>query len=178
MSALITPSQPDTQGHPLMPDRPPGKRPALSESGAGPTGSDAAGLLTPVLLSETERRFKFRGLPQAIGAARRALREWESHFDPDRFYDLSLCVSELVTSRVQRSGEGEIELTVRRGPGLVRAEVSDPREDVATALAESPLTTPGNWGTFIIDQVADRWGVDRSAGTRVWCEIDLAGSSL
>jgi anti-sigma regulatory factor (Ser/Thr protein kinase) len=177
MSALITPSPPDTHGRRPMPDHPPGERPALSESGGGPTGSDGGGLVTPVLLSETERRFKFRGLPQAIGAARRALREWESHFEPDNFYDLSLCVSELVTSRVQHSGDGEIELTVWRGPGLVRAEVSDPREDVATALAESPLTTPGGWGTFIIDRVADRWGVDRSVGTRVWCEIDLAGSA-
>jgi hypothetical protein len=30
---------------------------------------------------------------------------------------------------------------------------------------------------FIIDRVADRWGVDRGAGTRVWCEIDLASSA-
>jgi anti-sigma regulatory factor (Ser/Thr protein kinase) len=177
MSALITPSQPDTQGRRLIPDHPKGDRPALSESGGGPAGPDTAGLLTPIVLSETERRFKFRGLPQAIGAARRALREWERYFEPDHFYDLSLCVSELVTSRVQHSAEGEIELAVRRRPGLVRAEVSDPREDVAAALAASPLTNPGDWGTFIIDRVADRWGVDRGVGTRVWCEIDLASSA-
>lgn len=140
------------------------------------TSSGAAGLLTPVVLTETERRFKFRGLPQAAGAARRALRDWERHFEPNRFYDLSLCVSELVTSRVQHSAEGEIELAVRRGPVLVRAEVSDPREDVAAAVTQAPLTTPADWGMFIIDSVADRWGVDRSAGTRVWCEIDLASS--
>ena len=33
----------------------------------------------------------------------------------------------------------------------------------------------GDWGMFIVDRVADRWGVDHRAGTRVWCEIDLAG---
>jgi anti-sigma regulatory factor (Ser/Thr protein kinase) len=178
MSALISPSEANTQGRRSMPDHPTGNRSAPSESSGGLTGSEAAGLLTPVVLSETERRFRFRGLPQAIGAARRALREWERHFEPDQFYDLSLCVSELVTSRMQYSGEGEIELAVRRGPGLVRAEVSDPREDAAATVAHAPLTTPADWGMFIIDRVADRWGVDRGAGTRVWCEIDLAGSSL
>jgi anti-sigma regulatory factor (Ser/Thr protein kinase) len=161
-----------------MPDDPTGKRPALSDASSGTSSSEAAGLLTPLVLSETERRFRFRGLPQAIGAARRALREWEGHFEPDHFYDLSLCVSELVTSRVQHSAEGEIELAVRRAPGLVRAEVSDPREDVAAAATEAPLKTPADWGMFIIDVVADRWGVDRSAGTCVWCEIDLSSSAV
>jgi hypothetical protein len=27
---------------------------------------------------------------------------------------------------------------------------------------------------FIVDRVADRWGLDQSEGTLVWCEIDLA----
>ena len=58
------------------------------------------------MLAATERRLKFRGLPQAVGAARRALRQWEHHFEPDLFYDLSLCVSELVTNAIQRVGRG------------------------------------------------------------------------
>jgi hypothetical protein len=33
----------------------------------------------------------------------------------------------------------------------------------------------GDWGMFIVDRVADRWGVDRSIGTWLWCEIDMAG---
>jgi hypothetical protein len=123
------------------------------------------------VLSETERRFKFRGLPQAVGAARRALREWERHFEPDLFYDLSLCVSELVTSRVQQGAGYEIELGVRREERLVRAEIGDPRGDVE--VTQPPVASPADWGMFIIDHVADRWGVDRSAGTLVWCEIDL-----
>jgi hypothetical protein len=132
----------------------------------------AGDLLTPLVLSETERRFKFRGLPQAVGAARRALQEWERFFQPALFYDLSLCVSELVTSMVQRAAGHEIELGVRRGEKLVRAEITDPRGDVE--VTQLPATSPADWGMFIIDHVADRWGVDRSAGTLVWCEIDLA----
>ncbi len=130
--------------------------------------------LSPILLTATERRFKFRGMPQAVGAARRALRRWEGHFEPDMFYDLSLCVSELVTNTVHDgdlAGE-EIELVVQRGKELARAEVRTPRPDVA--IAPSPVATPASWGMFIVDRVADRWGVERGEGTAVWCEIDLA----
>jgi anti-sigma regulatory factor (Ser/Thr protein kinase) len=131
----------------------------------------------PRTLGDSERRLKFRGLPQAVGAARRALREWEEHFEPNLFYDLSLCVSELVTNRVQRAEPGcaeEIELIVRRSEELVRAEV---RESPTDALViESPITASSDWGMFIVDRIADRWGADRSGGTVVWCEIDLAGN--
>jgi len=142
----------------------------------GATVWDATGPLTPVLLSETERRFRFSGLPQAVGAARRALREWEGHFEPDLFYDLSLCVSELVTKSVQRAEPAkgdEIELAVSRHDELVRAEVMEHRRDVV--VTQSAAMDGGDWGMFIVDRVADRWGVDRSMGTLLWCEIDLAG---
>jgi anti-sigma regulatory factor (Ser/Thr protein kinase) len=130
--------------------------------------------LSPILLTATERRFKFRGMPQAVGAARRALRRWEGHFEPDMFYDLSLCVSELVTNTVHQGdlADEEIELVVKRGEQLARAEVRTPRPDVA--VSPSPVAPPSGWGMFIVDRVADRWGVDRGEDTAVWCEIDLA----
>jgi len=132
--------------------------------------------MTPIVLNATERRFTFRGLPQAVGAARRSLLDWEGHFEPDLFYDLSLCVSELVTNRVQHvqpARGDQAELAVWRSKLLVRAEVREHRPDVMV------VTGPGaevraDWAMFIVDRVADRWGVDRRAGTLVWCEIDLA----
>jgi anti-sigma regulatory factor (Ser/Thr protein kinase) len=177
MSALSSRGRLDTQGGRPLPAHPTGTLPARSEPDRHLASPETTGLLTPVVLTETERRFRFRGLPQAIGAARRALREWERHFEPDHFYDLSLCVSELVTSRIQHSPEGEIELAVRRAPRVVRAEVSDAREEVGTATTQAPPTTPADWGMFIIDVVADRWGVDHSGGTLLWCEIDLTSSA-
>ena len=132
--------------------------------------------MTSLVLSETERRLQLSGLPQAVGAARRALRDWERHFEPDVFYDLSLCVSELVTNTVKRgqpvAGE-QIELGVWRSQRLIRAEIREPRAD---AQVSKPATmVPRDWGMFIVDRVADRWGVDRSEGTLIWCEIDLTG---
>jgi anti-sigma regulatory factor (Ser/Thr protein kinase) len=139
---------------------------------------DATDPLAPGMPTETERRLKFRGLPQAVGAARRVLRAWEGHFEPDLFYDLSLCVSELVTNRIRHAGPAgpaggdEIELVVRRSDELVRAEVKEPKPDVV--VSQSLAETLPDWGMFIVDRVADRWGVDRREATVVWCEIDLA----
>jgi anti-sigma regulatory factor (Ser/Thr protein kinase) len=151
------------------------RSPSLPHLDLGATVWDATSPLMPVFLSETERRFKFHGLPQAVGAARRSLREWEHHFEPDLFYDLSLCVSELVTKSVQHAekplGE-EIELAVSRREELVRAEVIEHRRDVV--VTQPPVMDCDDWGMFIVDRVADRWGVDRSRGTLLWCEIDLA----
>jgi anti-sigma regulatory factor (Ser/Thr protein kinase) len=145
----------------------------------GATVWDATSPLTPIALSETERRFRFRGLPQAVGAARRSLREWERHFEPDLFYDLSLCVSELVTKSVQHAADtpngDEIELTVSRREEFVRAEVMEHRRDIV--VTQPPAMDSDDWGMFIVDRVADRWGVDRSLGTLLWCEIDLAEDS-
>lgn len=148
----------------------------FSARNLGVTVWDAAGLLTPVMLSDTERRFRFRGLPQAVGAARRSLREWEEHFEPELFYDISLCVSEMVTKSVQNTEPGrieEIELGVCRDERLVRAEVMERRADVE--VSDPHRMDCEDWGMFIVGRVADRWGVDRGVGTLVWCEIDLAG---
>jgi anti-sigma regulatory factor (Ser/Thr protein kinase) len=146
-----------------------------SEDRVVPADWKAGGLMSPLVMSETERSFRFRGLPQAVGAARRALREWEHHFDPVLFYDLSLCVSELVTNRVKHGDHADdhLELAVRRDEQLVRAEIREPRQDVVMSSPEE-MKGGGDWGMFIVDRVADRWGVDHSAGTLVWCEIDIA----
>ena len=125
--------------------------------------------------SDNERRFRFRGSHQAIGVARRALREWERKLEPHIFYDLSLCVSELVSSRVRQWGgaeNDEIELTVWRSEDMVRAETraSRPRSPSNTA----PAPARGERDMLIVDRVADRWGVDRGEGTLTWCELDLA----
>jgi anti-sigma regulatory factor (Ser/Thr protein kinase) len=153
-----------------------GEAQALQWLEEGTTVWDTTGPLVPLVLSETERRFRFRSMPQAVGAARRALHQWETHFEPELFYDLSLCVSELVTKSVQHvdsSTGDEIELAVSRGDRLVRAEVMEPWPDVA--VTQPSAMRSGDWGMFIVDRVADRWGVDRGVGTLLWCEIDLCG---
>jgi hypothetical protein len=35
------------------------------------------------------------------------------------------------------------------------------------------VTKVGGWGLFLVEKLADRWGVARNSLTRVWFEIDL-----
>ena len=42
----------------------------------------------------------------------------------------------------------------------------DPRENVVSR------DSPSRWGLYLVDQLADRWGVSNSDGTSVWFEID------
>ena len=90
-----------------------------------------------------------------------------------------LCVTELVTNSVQHpaaSGADEVELSVRLSPEAVRVEVGDRGEGFELARVAQERGPGGGWGLYIVDLLADRWGVERSDHTRVWLEIDLGGS--
>jgi anti-sigma regulatory factor (Ser/Thr protein kinase) len=94
----------------------------------------------------------------------------------DLLEDVVLLVSEVVTNCVRHAelGPGEaIQLRLRASRTSVRLDVTDPGPgfDPGPVTAHDP-TSPGGWGLYIVDQLADRWGVARDAGTRVWFEID------
>jgi anti-sigma regulatory factor (Ser/Thr protein kinase) len=90
--------------------------------------------------------------------------------------DLVLLVSEVVTNSV-RHAELEPGDTIRL---LVRATATSVRLDVVDRgrgfdrpdVAEHDPTQPEGWGLYIVDRLADRWGVAREGGSRVWFEID------
>jgi len=91
--------------------------------------------------------------------------------------DLVLVVSEVVTNCVRHAGLGpddDISLRIRATPTNVRLEVRDEGRGFAPSPAgrsgQDP-TMAGGWGLYIVDQLADRWGVTEP-GTRVWFEID------
>jgi len=90
--------------------------------------------------------------------------------------DLVLVVSEVVTNCVRHAGLGpddDISLRVRASATNVRLEVVDPGRgfDPPRVGSHDP-SIPGGWGLYIVDQLADRWGVVRGPGTRLWLEID------
>lgn len=91
--------------------------------------------------------------------------------EPDRFYDLSLCVSAIVTGSVQRRGPADrraAEIAVRLQGGRARVELAE-RE----ALRIAAPAPPEQMGIALIAGVADRWGVLSGGGRLEWCEIDL-----
>jgi anti-sigma regulatory factor (Ser/Thr protein kinase) len=118
------------------------------------------------------RTFTFRSRPEAVSAARRALDGFDQHLDAGIFYDASLCVSELVTNAVLHSDIGpddELQLEVAIEGAVLRVTVTDMGRDFTPPRPS--LDDETGWGLFIVDRLSDRWGVDHSAGTRVWFEL-------
>jgi anti-sigma regulatory factor (Ser/Thr protein kinase) len=89
--------------------------------------------------------------------------------------DVLLLVTELVTNAVRHAevGPGQyLRVELRFSPRCARVEVVDPGTGFTRALAPSRGDESGGWGLFLVDQIAHRWGVGRTAsGTCVWFEI-------
>lgn len=109
-------------------------------------------------------------------AARQALEALAGRIDEDLLEKARLIVTELVTNSVRHAppGEaGEVGIVVSPFPDCLRIEVTDGGNGFRP---DSPEPSPGQtsgWGLWLVEQLTDRWGVDRQHSTRVWCEIDF-----
>jgi anti-sigma regulatory factor (Ser/Thr protein kinase) len=118
---------------------------------------------------------RLSGGPRAPGRARNALRSLDRTL-ADLRDDVDLLVSELVSNSVLHARAEQIELRADAHRGGVRVEVSDPGPGFdESGKGEHPgMGHEGGYGLFIVDKVADRWGVTRDQRARVWFEIDRA----
>jgi two-component sensor histidine kinase len=115
---------------------------------------------------------------KAPGNARRSLEELRRHMDPETAESISLLVNELVTNSVKFAGRGSIEVRLARTEGgeSVRVEVLDDGPGFVPTSPEPALTDTSGRGLFLVDAIADRWGVSMDGRTCVWFEIDALGS--
>lgn len=85
---------------------------------------------------------------------------------------LRLLVTELVTNSVKHTGAETVELTVLVGSSSVRTEVTDAGPGFDPAKTGSPSSDHTGWGLFLVERLAERWGVDKDGGaTKVWFEL-------
>ena len=113
----------------------------------------------------------------AAAAARRALDGFRGQLEEDVIERSALVVSEVVTNSVTHAGltaAQPIDLNIQVFPGCLRIEVTDE----GTRSFDPGVITPhagqsSGRGLWMIDQLTDRWGVDFTHSTRVWCEFDL-----
>ena len=128
--------------------------------------------------SELSVRFD-RG-PTAAQAARNALLVLDERVDGQVLEDIRLLVSELVTNAVRHANAptgGAVELDVTIDRSLVRVEVADPGPGFEPQPRDDEMSRPGGWGLYLVDRIADRWGVVRNRMNRVWFEIDGAAGA-
>lgn len=111
--------------------------------------------------------------PEAAAEARHALAGITLADGRER--DVRLLVSELVTNAVRHANlaPGDIILlVVEVEDATLRVEVHDPGGGfVPTAPAPDPAR-PSGWGLYLVEELADRWGVDSDDRTLVWFEVD------
>jgi anti-sigma regulatory factor (Ser/Thr protein kinase) len=131
------------------------------------------------ILEETSPSFEVRlsPTPRAPAAARHSLERLAGRLDPDGLDTMRLLVSELVTNSVRHGGgDGWIRVSVRETPRALRVAVTNPGGGFEAAHGAPRLGDPSGWGLYLVEQLADRWGVAHEGETRVWFEIERAAS--
>jgi anti-sigma regulatory factor (Ser/Thr protein kinase) len=90
---------------------------------------------------------------------------------------VQLLVSELVTNAVRHAGLGPkdvIRLVVELRRRALRVEVHDPGGGFEPGPPSPDPSRPSGWGLYLVNELADRWGVDSKRRTQVWFELDRA----
>ena len=124
-----------------------------------------------------EHRATFELAPEAASRARAVVNQELGRAVSARVLeDATLLVSELVTNAVRhapRAGPLEIELRLKVDTERIRVVVSDPGAGFVVAPRMPTASGSSGWGLYLVDRIADRWGVITRDGSEVWFEIDV-----
>ncbi|HEX2127121.1 MAG TPA: ATP-binding protein [Thermoleophilaceae bacterium] len=113
--------------------------------------------------------------PEAAAEARHALTVLAGEIPDGRMRDVRLLVSELVTNAVRHANldhDDVIDLVVELSGHRLRVEVHDPGGGFLPSAPSPDPARPSGWGLYLVDELADRWGVDSDDKTLVWFELD------
>jgi serine/threonine-protein kinase RsbW len=126
-----------------------------------------------------EHRATFELVPEAASQARAVVKdELGPSVSGKVLEDATLLVSELVTNAVRhapRTGSPGVELRLKVEHERVRVVVSDPGGGFDAAPRLPTASESSGWGLYLVDRLADRWGVIARDRNEVWFEIDVDG---
>jgi anti-sigma regulatory factor (Ser/Thr protein kinase) len=109
---------------------------------------------------------------EAAAEARQALSRLRGDLDPPLLETMRLLVTELIANSVKHARTDAVGLNVVIGRGAVLVEVRDEGPGFEPADRTAGQDKASGWGLFLVDRLADRWGVAREdAATRVWFEL-------
>jgi anti-sigma regulatory factor (Ser/Thr protein kinase) len=111
--------------------------------------------------------------PESAGTARRMTVELLRGWGLGQLTDTGeLLVSELVGNAVRHTGARTFGLRVTRRRGWVRVEVRDPSRALPCLVPIVRELDERGRGLFLVDMLADRWGVDLlPRGKTTWFEM-------
>jgi anti-sigma regulatory factor (Ser/Thr protein kinase) len=113
-------------------------------------------------------------------APSRARRELSEHLPgglpPSLVDDILLLTTELVTNGVRHSPAGDagtVDVSMFLRSDRIRVEVRDPGSGFAHVPYRPGTLSEGGRGLFLVEVIADEWGMGGSDGTVVWYELDV-----
>jgi anti-sigma regulatory factor (Ser/Thr protein kinase) len=110
--------------------------------------------------------------PSAAAKARRGLARLRVDLDAPLMETLRLLVTELVTNSVKHTRADTLVVRVLVGNSAVWTEVTDAGPGFDPAKTGSPTNDHTGWGLFLVERLAERWGVDKEGNaTKVWFEL-------
>jgi serine phosphatase RsbU (regulator of sigma subunit)/anti-sigma regulatory factor (Ser/Thr protein kinase) len=111
--------------------------------------------------------------PQAPSRARRAIERLSGELDDALVEQLKLLATELVTNSCRHAAaKGDpIGLVLAVEDGVVRLSVTDTGPGFTAPDPQPSVDDEAGRGLFIVEAMADRWGVDNADGSRVWLEL-------
>ena len=112
--------------------------------------------------------------PHSAKVARDAVAGLDGHLG-DVFGDVVLVISELVSNSVRHAGldaGSPVQLSVNIEGETVRVAVRDPGPGFTPPGAPTDPAHVGGWGLVLVEQLAERWGVEHDGEANVvWCEL-------
>jgi anti-sigma regulatory factor (Ser/Thr protein kinase) len=122
--------------------------------------------------AEDALSLRLSGGAEAATTARRALGRLRGDLDPSVMENMRLLVTELIANSVRHASEDQVGLKVLVTRPSVWIEVSDEGPGFEPEARVEGQDEGSGWGLFLVDRLAERWGVVRDAGqTRVWFEL-------
>jgi len=119
-----------------------------------------------------ERRYPIS--TDTVARARREIEQLVPRLRPACLDTLRLLVSEVVTNAI-RHGPGGPEAWVAMRVEVVGERVRVEVEDTGGGFAPPgpPMADgSGGWGLYLVDELADRWGIGERSPTLVWFEVE------
>jgi anti-sigma regulatory factor (Ser/Thr protein kinase) len=116
---------------------------------------------------------------EAAAHARQSVEDLGEDLDPEVVESLRLLVSELVSNSVRHgdlSASDRIRLQLAARDDRIRVEVTDPGDGFDLPGEDPPPDSPSGWGLYLVDRIADRWGVEGNDTTTVWFELPRSGA--
>lgn len=113
-------------------------------------------------------------LPSLVAPAdaRNRLEPFRDRWSLERFQNVRLVITELVSNAVRHGpAGGPIAISVRADAQRLRGEVIDQGSGFDPSSG-SDMTSGNGYGLLVVEALADRWGVNTGHPTTVWFEMD------